>query len=765
MSFSRPLFPTSGGQGPTGPQGDAGGNGGLPFYLNYSGLPSPPGIPGTPLLSKEQTTGPGITQTYTTGSTQQFVSALDLSPYTTPRTIPGGIYNLYLYAWCATAGSFDVSFTLQGPTGNFFSSSTAYTVTTTSPSPTPIVLSAVGKAFTLSSTLDQITLTISFSNFITNTSNPQQANVNYEFQNANGYSFLQTTFTPQGPTGTTGPTGSTGPTGPTGTPYWTLSGTSLYPDSTTYNVGIGTISPDPTYKLDVTGSLRATQDATINTLTVGRGGGNVSTNTAVGFSTLISNTGSIGGPTGSNNTAIGYQSLESNTIGDSNTAIGTNALRGNTGGNNNTAIGNASLRDNLSDSNTAIGNASLTLNTTGKNNTAIGSFTLNNNNGDSNTAIGYETLQYNDTASANTSIGVRALRYNTTGYRNVAIGGSALQGPTGVIGVTGNYNVGVGYNSGQSNISGSNNTFLGWNADIDISANRYDNSTALGTKSIITASNQIVIGGLDTIEVKIPYGTLTTAKDIIVNGLNIGLGPQNIPNNINIGTNNLLNTSSNYNIAIGTNLLQSTNNSADNNIALGLQTLQSLTSGHHNAALGTQAGQSLTTGSYNNFFGYAADVDSLQPSLSYSTAIGYGALITKSSQIVLGGIYMGVGATTEVYIPYGDLNINDNCTALSFTTPSDYRIKENVETIYNNSNFTIDNLRPVTYTNILSRKQDIGLIAHELQEQYPFLVIGEKDGPENQSVNYTGLIPILIKEIKELKERVKTLEQNLAQPF
>ena len=40
------------------------------------------------------------------------------------------------------------------------------------------------------------------------------------------------------------------------------------------------------------------------------------------------------------------------------------------------------------------------------------------------------------------------------------------------------------------------------------------------------------------------------------------------------------------------------------------------------------------------------------------------------------------------------------------------------------------------------------------------LVLGEKDGPNNQSINYTGLIPILIKEMKELKERVKALESN-----
>ena len=107
------------------------------------------------------------------------------------------------------------------------------------------------------------------------------------------------------------------------------------------------------------------------------------------------------------------------------------------------------------------------------------------------------------------------------------------------------------------------------------------------------------------------------------------------------------------------------------------------------------------------------------------------------------------------------LTVTGTCTATSFNASSDYRIKENVLNLINDSKFTVDNLRPVTYKNKLSGKQDIGLIAHELQEQYPFLVFGEKDGSENQSVNYIGLIGILIKEIKELKERVKTLESTL----
>jgi hypothetical protein len=41
------------------------------------------------------------------------------------------------------------------------------------------------------------------------------------------------------------------------------------------------------------------------------------------------------------------------------------------------------------------------------------------------------------------------------------------------------------------------------------------------------------------------------------------------------------------------------------------------------------------------------------------------------------------------------------------------------------------------------------------------LVEGEKDGEKTQSVNYNGLIGVLIKEIQELKNRIKILENKI----
>jgi len=102
-----------------------------------------------------------------------------------------------------------------------------------------------------------------------------------------------------------------------------------------------------------------------------------------------------------------------------------------------------------------------------------------------------------------------------------------------------------------------------------------------------------------------------------------------------------------------------------------------------------------------------------------------------------------------------------NATTVNSTNiniASDYRIKDNVKDIITNDNF--NKLRPVTYFNKINNKNEIGFIAHEVQELFPELVNGEKDGETNQSVNYIGLIPLLVNEIKELKLKIKQLEEK-----
>jgi predicted acyltransferase (DUF342 family) len=118
-----------------------------------------------------------------------------------------------------------------------------------------------------------------------------------------------------------------------------------------------------------------------------------------------------------------------------------------------------------------------------------------------------------------------------------------------------------------------------------------------------------------------------------------------------------------------------------------------------------------------------------------------------------------ISTTTGALVVSGGVGISGNCVGGSFITTSDYRIKTDIMELDNT--YMVDPLRPVQYYNKNTNGRDIGFIAHEVQQIYPFLVTGEKDGNDNQSLNYNGIIGILVKEVKELKREVKELKQQL----
>ena len=56
--------------------------------------------------------------------------------------------------------------------------------------------------------------------------------------------------------------------------------------------------------------------------------------------------------------------------------------------------------------------------------------------------------------------------------------------------------------------------------------------------------------------------------------------------------------------------------------------------------------------------------------------------------------------------------------------------------------------------------QDYGMIAQELKAIEPLAVSGSEDGEEMMGVDYSKLVPMLIKEIQELRGRVAALEAS-----
>jgi hypothetical protein len=123
------------------------------------------------------------------------------------------------------------------------------------------------------------------------------------------------------------------------------------------------------------------------------------------------------------------------------------------------------------------------------------------------------------------------------------------------------------------------------------------------------------------------------------------------------------------------------------------------------------------------------------------------------------GFTAGTGHTGPIIEAYTFIATH-NISALTFTSTSDYRVKKNINPLLL-EDYSVDNLNPVYFKFKKENKESIGLIAHEVQEYYPFLVEGEKDGDKTQSVNYIGLIGVLIKEIQVLKGETKELKREM----
>jgi hypothetical protein len=94
----------------------------------------------------------------------------------------------------------------------------------------------------------------------------------------------------------------------------------------------------------------------------------------------------------------------------------------------------------------------------------------------------------------------------------------------------------------------------------------------------------------------------------------------------------------------------------------------------------------------------------------------------------------------------------------AYNTSSDYRLKEDFKEI----NGLEKVLAIKTYNfkwKICDDRMD-GVIAHELQKVLPYAVSGEKDGEQMQGVDYSLIVPALVKAIQELSAKVSALENK-----
>jgi len=416
----------------------------------------------------------------------------------------------------------------------------------------------------------------------------------------------------------------------------------------------------------------------------------------------------------------------------------------------------------------------------------VGDTTPSSTSSNFNIGIGYQALHSsNGNISNNVAIGYQAL-LGSNGAYNVAIGDNCLSG-------TGNYNIGLGRQSGHQIAGAEYNVLLGYQPAFNMT--NIGHSVAIGYQALYSISDGLMPGASGTGNtyghIAIGWNSQKEFEGIDQNGQpNIAMGVYSLENNVQSGDNiaignfalrylgkgctNFATTGGGRgNIAIGSNAIQGGHSGnfsstdtfrGDFNTAIGWQSLSTLKSvtADKNTALGVNSGGIVQTGSENVFLG--------------NNTSASGASVTK--EIVMGPSATGKG--TRTFFVNSDSGVYHGGNTTTWSTTSDIRIKKNVT----DNNTGLDKIKEIQVRNFEYKTKDeitdfenpdavvvdkeglqLGVIAQEIQQVLPDTVNEESTGV--LSVNADNLTWYLINAVKELsakndalEARIKTLEES-----
>jgi hypothetical protein len=220
------------------------------------------------------------------------------------------------------------------------------------------------------------------------------------------------------------------------------------------------------------------------------------------------------------------------------------------------------------------------------------------------------------------------------------------------------------------------------------------------------------------------------------------------------------NTTGSYNAASGYGALYA-NTTGAFNTASGLYALYGNSEGSANSAFGYGAGQSNIDGIENTFIGSAADTNAV--GYMNGTALGYGALLTASSSIVLGN-----RSISRIYA---------NVTTI--TAISDRRRKKDIRALDADLGLDfIEKLKPVFYRfNNGDETERYGFVAQDLEQALPAslhdtversepehglaLIERQNDNDRTYRVSYGELTAPIVKAIQQQQQEIADLRQAL----
>ena len=361
------------------------------------------------------------------------------------------------------------------------------------------------------------------------------------------------------------------------------------------------------------------------------------------------------------------------------------------------------------------------------NNTASGTYAMADRTGvlgGDNSAFGAYAMVYS-TADSDTAVGVDALQTDT-GERNTAVGIEAMAGYANAGGLTGSYNVAVGYQAFSYKSTGSFNVAVGYNALV---------STGEG-------SNNVAVGGYALSAGGDPTGKVVNSSQNTAVGDHALFGDTEGNVNTAVGANALYHIGKGYsNVAAGYSACWSCSGSFSN-VALGNKTLYSNESGTNNIAIGNAAGYN-STGSYNIEIGNAGqklDAGVIRIGASNQTTTYIAGI--NSSQVVGAPVYV----TSS-----GQLGV----------LASSERYKTDIRSIDSDA-AKFAQLRPVTFrlkTDPQGTPQ-YGLIAEEVNKIYPDLVIHDSTGTI-QGVRYDEVTSLLLAQMQLMEKKQQAISTEV----
>ena len=97
--------------------------------------------------------------------------------------------------------------------------------------------------------------------------------------------------------------------------------------------------------------------------------------------------------------------------------------------------------------------------------------------------------------------------------------------------------------------------------------------------------------------------------------------------------------------------------------------------------------------------------------------------------------------------------------SISYNTSSDYRLKEDLQDFAGLD--MVSKIPVYDFKWKTDESRSYGVMAHELQEVLPQAVSGDKDAEEMQSVDYSKIVPLLVKSIQEQQVMLKELKAEV----